>query len=236
MANYVPVRTGFRFTGWYSTNQLLWEVLEVTLTTNRIVYAGWEENKLEILTQPTDQTGKIGDTITLKVEAAGDELQYQWQYKNGNTAIWTDSGMAGSKTAEMNVVLTQSRVGQQYRCKITDSSGETIYTYAVKLLEKEAEGIVIKTQPADQSGKIGDTLTLKVEAAGNDLQYQWQYKNGNTAVWTDSGMAGAKTAEMNVQLTPTRAGQEYRCRITDTNGNVVYTNVVRLDKEEIPRP
>ncbi len=43
LSEYVPVRDGYTFTGWYADAELTQPVTEVTLDNTKTIYAGWEE-------------------------------------------------------------------------------------------------------------------------------------------------------------------------------------------------
>ena len=45
LANYVPTKTGYTFTGWYLDEDLTSKVTSITTEDNTTVYAGWEINK-----------------------------------------------------------------------------------------------------------------------------------------------------------------------------------------------
>lgn len=83
----------------------------------------------EITSQPVDYTGAIGTTATFTVAVKGDDLTYQWQYNNGSG--WKNSSSTGFDTPSMSIKVTQARDGQQYRCVVTNASGEAVSDVAV---------------------------------------------------------------------------------------------------------
>lgn len=178
------------------------------------------DQPLSILTQPETFSGVVGDTAKFSVMAEGAGLKYQWQYNAGSK--WTNSGMTGNKTAALSVPVTAARNGQQYRCVITDTSGKTVTSEAVKLLVKT----VITAQPKVMLAPIGNTTKFTVTASGAGLTYQWQYYTGSK--WTNSSMTGNKTAALSLPVTAARNGQLYRCVITDANGETVISDTGKL--------
>ncbi|MCC8029727.1 MAG: hypothetical protein LIO75_08050, partial [Lachnospiraceae bacterium] len=80
-----------------------------------------------------DYTGEVGDTATFTVEAEGDDLSYQWQYSSNGGTTWLNSGQTGAATATISVQVKESRDGQQYRCVVTDGSGNTVTSDAATL-------------------------------------------------------------------------------------------------------
>ena len=176
---------------------------------------------LSIKTQPTTQKVKAGSTAKFTVSATGSGLTYQWQTKTSSSGSWKNCTFTGSKTATMSVSATTARNGYYYRCKITDSAGNVTYTNTVRLYV-----LGIKTQPTSKTVKSGNTAKFTVSATGSGLTYQWQYKTSSG--WKNTTLTGAKTATLSVKGTSARNGMKYRCKITDSAGNVIYTNTVKL--------
>ena len=178
---------------------------------------------LGVKTQPTTQKVKAGATATFTVSATGSGKTYQWQTKTSSSGSWKNCTFTGSKTATMSVPATTGRNGYYYRCKITDSAGNVVYTNSVRLYV-----LGIKTQPATQKVKAGSTAKFTVSATGYGLSYQWQTKTSSSGSWKNCTFTGSKTATMSVSATTARNGYYYRCKITDSAGNVTYTSTVRL--------
>ena len=178
---------------------------------------------LSIKTQPTTQKVKAGSTAKFTVSATGSGLTYQWQTKTSSSGSWKNCTFTGSKTATMSVSATTARNGYYYRCKITDSAGNVTYTNTVRLYV-----LGIKTQPTSKTVKSGNTAKFTVSATGSGLTYQWQTKTSSSGSWKNCTFTGSKTATMSVSATTARNGYYYRCKITDSAGNVVYTNTVKL--------
>ena len=177
---------------------------------------------LGVKVQPTTQKVKAGTTAKFTVSATGSGKTYQWQCKTRSSGSWRNCTFTGSKTATMSVSATTDRNGYYYRCKITDSAGNVIYTNAVRLYV-----LGIKTQPTSKTVKSGNTAKFTVSATGSGLTYQWQYKT-SSGTWKNTTLTGAKTATLSVKGTSARNGMQYRCKITDSAGNVIYTNAVKL--------
>ena len=125
----------YTFRGWWLNGKLYQPGDTVTLTdyvtTFKAVYDDGKEEMPEITTQPRDYTGIIGATVEFTVEATGENLTYQWQFKDG--ANWKDSGMEGTKTPQLRVPITEARIGQQYRCIVTSGNGTNATSNAAKL-------------------------------------------------------------------------------------------------------
>ncbi|MCC8029725.1 MAG: immunoglobulin domain-containing protein [Lachnospiraceae bacterium] len=101
-------------------------------------------------------------------------------------------------------------------------------TGTIAITAAGVEELAIITQPADYTGTVGDTAVFEVEATGSGLTYQWQYSSNGGTNWHDSGMTGADTAAVSVPVTSARDGQQYRCVVTDGNGDSVTSDAATL--------
>ncbi len=173
-----------------------------------------------IMAQPQSANCELNTAAVFTVDAAGSGLTYQWQYYTGSK--WLNSGLTGNKTASLSVKATAARNGQQYRCVITDADGKTVTTLVVKLTVK----LTVTAQPQNVTANAGEMATFTVAATGADLTYRWQYYTGSK--WVNSSMTGNRTASLSVKATAARNGQQYRCIITDANGNTVTTEAAVL--------
>ena len=187
------------------------------------VEKGAEQVALTITKQPTTQKVKQGLTAKFTVTASGDGLKYQWQYRTSSSGSWASAKADGNKTKTLSVPATTSRSAYQYRCKITDSNGKTVYTKAVNLYV-----LGIKTQPVNKAVVEGKTAKFTVSATGASKKYQWQYRATSDGKWSSAKADGNTTATLSVPATIGRHGYQYRCKITDSAGNVIYTEAVSL--------
>ncbi len=185
-----------------------------------------------IKTQPKNSTAVNANTASFKVVATGSGLTYQWQYKNPATGVWKNcsSATTGYNKATMTVAGvsgTTNRNGYQYRCVITDGAGNTVTSEAATLTV-----FAVKTQPKAATAVNTGTASFKVSATGSGLSYQWQYKN-SSGVWKNCSSAtkGYNTNTLTVQGvsgTTNRHGYQYRCIVTDANGNQLTSNAANL--------
>ena len=181
-----------------------------------------------ITKQPEDSSGAIGETVVLSMEATGDGLTYQWQYRPKETQTWYDSPAEGANTNTLILPVVNWRDGNQYRCVITDVHGNTLYTDVVTLTVVSSDPITITKQPVGWYGVVGATATYSVEAVGEGLTYQWEYQIYGTDNWRKSGASGNTTANLSFKTQAYQRGYKYRCLITDANGNTLSTDEVSL--------
>ena len=191
-----------------------------------------------ITQQPSDYTGTSGNAV-FTVEVTGDNLTYQWQYRTSATSTkWIASPATGATTASVSIPIAKYKDGYQYRCVITDASGNTVTSSAATLnygtpVEEpenpdDTSALKIVTQPVDYYGTTGNAA-FTVEATGEGLTYQWQYRTSATSTkWIDSPATGATTASVAIAIAKYKNGYQYRCVIMDSNGNSVTTDVATL--------
>ena len=195
-----------------------------TLTTDVATLKVKQPEALAIIKQPEDQNTVIGGTAVFAVEAQGDGLTYQWQWSDGSG--WKNS--SNGNAAILSVVGASHRNGYQYRCKITDASGNVVYSEPATLTIGSSATLEITKQPENVTAALGSTVSFHVEATGEGLTYQWQWKAGNTSTWRDTTVSGNTTDTITLEATAARNGYQYRCVITDANGNKVYSDEAKL--------
>ena len=189
-----------------------------TLTSNVVTITA----KLAITKQPIDVTAAVGETVSFTLTATGAK-SYQWYYSQDAGKTWKASGMTGAATNKLSVPVTETRIGQRYRCAVTGTNGSTVTSNAVMITAK----LAITKQPVDVTAAVGETVSFTVTATGAK-SYQWHYSQDAGKTWNASGMTGAATNKLTVPVTETRIGQKYRCVVTGTNGGTVTSNAVMI--------
>jgi len=178
---------------------------------------------MAIKKQPVNKAVVAGKTAKFTVSVTGKSLRYQWQFRTSAKAAWKNTTATGSKTKTLSVSATAARNGYQYRCRVTDSDGNILYSKTVTL-----HVLAIKTQPVSKAVVAGKTAKFTVSAVGKGLRYQWQYRASAKAAWKNTTATGSKTKTLSVPAAAAKNGYQYRCRITDSTGNVLYSNTVTL--------
>lgn len=88
---------------------------------------------------------------------------------------------------------------------------------------------VITKQPVGTTVKSGKTATFTVEATGSIVSYQWQNKANGKDDWYEPEETSSKTSTYNFVTTAYTyiiSPILVRCRLTDSKGNIVYTDEV----------
>ncbi|MBO7515448.1 MAG: hypothetical protein J6T47_07500, partial [Lachnospiraceae bacterium] len=179
-----------------------------------------------ITVQPKDKTVKAGNTATFTVDATGaTPIKYQWQSRKNASSEWVNSGQNGARSKTLSVVSKGGLDGWQFRCLVIDKNGQTASSITVTMTVLPA----ITAEPRDVFAEAGTTgvFSITVDAAG-PLTYQWQSRKDFTCAWANSGQSGAKSNRLSVASQNGLDGWQFRCIVTDRNGNKAYSNYAVL--------
>lgn len=139
-----------------------------------------------------------------------------------STSIDTYQGLAqqGHGVQSYNTLRVTSSTGQF-------NVGTSIAVYGVK----KKDNIEILIQPNDIELSSGDTKDIYCMVAGNtdgstNTTYQWQMSSNGGQTWSNSTATGNTSWKLSVSY---GSGNErlYRCKITDKDGIIAYTNVAK---------
>ncbi len=179
------------------------------------VYEPVGDEKFGILKQPEDVTVREGETVVLRIEAAG-AAGYQWQ--NSQDGVnWSNSGLDGYNTDTLTFPMLAMRYLYLWRCVITDAAGKKLASRGAKLIRP----CPITKQPESVDAEIGETVHFTVTADGT-YKYQWQ-NSQDGVTWADSGVDGYNTGTLNVPVIAVRYNYLWRCVLTDSL-NLTYVS------------
>ena len=184
-----------------------------------------QDASAEILSQSGNVLALAGETVTFTVEAAGTDLVYEWYRSNDKGATWIKTYLSGYNTDTLSFAAKTNRAAM-YMCKITDGSGNAVWSQPVKLQVLSAQ-LKILSQPVDVTCAVNETATFTVKVQGDELKYQW-YASADGEQWDMSYLPGYNTSELSFEATASRAAKMYKCIITDAAGNTVATNAVKV--------
>ena len=209
---------------------------------------GWENGRqlttlskqppVVISTQPENYYGTVGGTASFTVAASGDRVAYQWQCSTDDGETW--SNISGSTSTTLNIPIQASVNGNLYRCiakdymghAATSQAGKLTVTSAVSTLSEFDPEFTLINEPDDYYGRPGDTATFIVEAEGANLSYQWLCRAPGASNF--EYLTGETSSTLRVDMTSASNGAEYRCFITDANGDMGSTRIatVKLDTRD----
>lgn len=173
-----------------------------------------------IISQPVSVTVDEGQEAIVTVEALGNDLTYEWYYKDVNTNEFSKSTLTSkSYIAEMN----EARDGRQVYCVIKNAKGNTATTDTVTIAMTPKLQII--TQPVDAAVAEGQLAVVTLEVLGENLTYEWYYKDTTSNSFSKSSLVGESyVAEMN----QARSGRQIYCVVTDGKGATVTSDTVEI--------
>ncbi|MBQ5754275.1 MAG: hypothetical protein IIV90_01270, partial [Oscillospiraceae bacterium] len=184
---------------------------------------------LAITSSPANATVTAGEKAKFSVAATGEGLAYQWYYKSPTGSSFKQTTFAGNKTDTLTVTTKATHNGYQYKCKVTDANGNEKWSSAAALTVQSSSqpAVTITTQPESVNVKYG-YVYFTVGASREDVTYQWQYKSPAGTSFKSTTLTGNKTDTLKVYGNASRDGYQYRCKVTDGDGNVAYSEPALL--------
>ena len=179
---------------------------------------------LAITAQPESVTVASGEKATVTVEATGDELTYEWYYKDADADSFAKTSAFIGNT--YSVTMTAARAGRQVYCVITDAYGDQVQSDTATLDMVKNEAVII-TQPKSVWVAEGEKASVTVEAEGDGLTYKWYYKNPGASKYTYTSSFKGDT--YSITMNEARDGRYVFCKVTDAYGNTVKSKTVSLN-------
>jgi len=201
---------------------------EITFADGTVLYS--EPAELTVNTYitevvgPNDQTVVLGYKGQFTASAQGEGIKYQWQYKRPDGTQWIDTAMEGCTKPTVLIETTTARDGYQYRCEITDVTGNVVvYTEPATM-----RVLSFKSHPAEAFAATGSEVQFTVTTSvDSGFTYQWQYSKDGVK-WSNTTLAGYNTATLTVGATLARNGYMYRCQLTGSKNSKIESKVAVL--------
>ena len=195
--------------------------------------------EIVITQQPISYTICSGNGKGLKysVQADGDDLAYEWEFKDPNMTTWVSfSNFADTYPDYTTATLTANGVetpGRQYRVKIINDCGMVYSESATFTLTTAPPTITQQPQSRTACSDNGKGLTYSVQAIGDNLAYGWEFKDPTATDWTSLGGQYADLYPGYDKPTLTTNGTEangrqYRVKIMNSCGSTVYSQAATL--------
>ncbi|MGH2644688.1 MAG: Ig domain-containing protein, partial [Chitinophagaceae bacterium] len=134
-----------------------------------------------ISTQPVSQTVCDSSNVTFSITATGTNLSFQWQSSSDKGNTW--SNINGATDTVLNLTdVNSADSGNQYRI-LVDSKCNTITSNAAML--QVTPQISILNEPESQPICDSSQVSFSVNAAGTNLNYQWQSSTDRGGTWVN---------------------------------------------------
>lgn len=151
-----------------------------------------------------------GSSVQMRVEASGQNLQYQWQ-KDGTDI----QGATQNLITLINLKLSHAG---NYVCRVSNPDG-TVYSNPATL--QVIPDLFITSQPQSITLQSGQTAQFTVETNVSPDMYQW-YK-GNTAIFDGGNVSGSQSPVLTISNVGQTDQGKYFCKITSVC-NQLFSN------------
>lgn len=191
---------------------------------------------LNITSQPTNVLIASGTTTSFEVTAVGDISSYQWQVRTKQSAnfsnIPSNPRYVGTTTRILSINnVPDSFDGYEYRCLVSSPCDTFASTPAgLKLFAKVP--IIVNADSPFAAREDGESISLEVRVAGENLEYRWQISDGSGFVDVNNEeFSGANTPVLSIStVDDSISGYIFRCIISgpsiDTRMSETYTLIV----------
>ena len=99
-------------------------------------------------------------------------------------------------------------------------------TAMLKVNGATVNGVIIRKQPENAYGDVGDSVQFSIVADGV-ASYQWMVKTSASASWVPAtSYSGNKTANMSLTVSTNNIRYAFCARLTDNDGNEWLSNQV----------
>lgn len=202
---------------------------ESTVITTEAAKKAPEINSVKLsLSDGLEGTVKIGQDYTISVKASGEGLSYQWEWSE-NGIDYKTSTAPGYDADTVHLVGKENRPIIYYRCKVSNSTGYVVSDPVVITHEKEVTteapkkntDITVSIKVNELKVKYDQPFDVSVDAAGDDLNYKWQYSTDGKE-WKDSIYAN-DSATLNVEKATRNV--YYRCIVSNSVKEIISDTI-----------
>ena len=183
-------------------------------------------NPPSVRTETDSVSVSLGLTTSVKVKASGRDLHYQWYWRTGEGASWNLCTGENNQQEYYAVKALRYRNGYQYRCKVWNDGG-TVYSKPITLIVIIPEPPQITRQPQSHTQIRGKNAYFIVEAAGDSLYIQWQYRTSGSGSWSNCSGSSAASSVKLITAYAYRDGYQYRAKVYNGAG-AVYSEPATL--------
>ena len=177
-----------------------------------------------IIEQPKDAEANIGEKFSISPKVEGDGLTYQWYVKESGAKAFKVSSIKSSAYA---LTMQKYMNGRQVYCVITDKYGNSVTTDVAAISLPPVE-LKILEQPTDVYAAKGEKFSIKPSVQGEELTYQWYYKESYMKTFK---VSSNKSSAYAYSMQNYMDDRSVYCVITDKFGNQVQTEAVTIHLE-----
>ena len=179
-----------------------------------------------ITQQPESVEQEIGKKFAITVKAEGEDLKYQWYYKNPGMKNFA---LSSNKTSSYAYTMQSYMHNRQVYCVITDANGNQVTTETATIT-RPPMSLTILEQPKDVRTPIGQKFSIKPKVQGDGLSYQWYYKDSYMKAFK---VSSNRTSAYAYTMQSYMHNRQVYCVITDQYGNSVTTEVATITRPPV---
>lgn len=174
-------------------------------------------SKARITQEPSDVTTEPGTSAEFHLATTG-----------AKTILWESSEDGINWTAVPDstdictVTVTEEAAQISYRCAVTGSDGETVYSKIVRVKPPA----VITQQPSPVNSSVGLTSGFTVQAYCA-VSYQWEISQDGD-VWAELTDTSSTSPTLSIKITTDNLEAFFRCKVTGYDSQAVYSDPVQI--------
>ncbi len=187
------------------------------LTTSAILTV---TNSPDIITQPITTSVCAGYPASFTIEAAGDQLTYQWS--RGFIELTDGGKYAGTRTPTLSINPTSGNDSAEYRCSVFNHCGG-IFTDTVRLYIAGFPPM-IAADPEDVTVGVGGVIFLVVEVEGFPVLYNYQWFKDGVPLADDDRTFGSLTQTLVILNAQAGDAADYTCEVSISGAECPVTS------------
>ena len=170
-------------------------------------------------TQPKRATTAAKSKVAFSAKATGGSMSYQWQRKAGSQ--WVNISKATKSTHTFTAPTGQS--ANEYRVLASNKAGKAS-SQSAKLITVVKPAVKI---PASVQTTAGRSVTIKSQATGGSLSYQWEREvEGADGQVSWKNISGATSANYTFTARSANEMDTYRVTVTNKAGKAISAKTV----------
>ena len=172
---------------------------------------------------PDNVVTSTSNTALFRVTVSGGTpgYKFQWQYINDNANEWQNCGGNTNQQIAYSteaLQISHFKYHYQYRCKVTDEKGNVTYSNTARI---SAPPITVKS--FYKSENLHPAIEVQPQGGISPYVYEWQYYDDQTHNWCQYNSETIVSNNEYSRVLTEKAHKYYRCKITDSVGNVIYS-------------
>ena len=167
-----------------------------------------------ISSQPIDKTVVAGTNVTFSVTASGNVTGYQWRFNGAN--------ISGATASSVTINNVQSINAGDYTVVVQNGVGSTVSATATLTIFYPP---TILTQPVNQTGNTGGSVTFRV-VPGGTLPFTYQWKKNGIALTNSSSVLNATTDQLTITNLSQLDEGGYSVTVTNPAGTITSTTAL----------